>query len=125
MPVVCRKSFIPADVWEGNAELEEVELGDYITSVTSGAFQDCTSLTTITFHESLHRIDANVFTSCTALQKIVLPPTLKEVDCWFDDRGVAKTTLSSPSSETIINYLKQGYPMDLYYQNEFRDDRRG
>ena len=117
-----RNSSIPADAWKGNAELEKVELGEYITRIRSDAFADCTSLTAVTFHDSLKRIDPNAFFGCTALQKIVLPENLDEVDCWFDARGVAKTIISKPTSEVLIENLKQGYPMDFYYKGEFRDD---
>ena len=121
-PFVFRDSSISADAWKGDAELEEVDLGENITQIHSGAFADCTSLTTVTFHDSLKRIDPNAFVGCMALQKIVFPENLDEVDCWFDARGVAKTTLSQPTSEALIENLKQGYPMDFYYKGEFRDD---
>ena len=120
--VFFRDSSIPTDAWKGDSELEEVELGKNITQVHSGAFADCTSLTTLIFHDSLKRIEPNAFVGCTALQKIILPENLDEVDCWFDARGVAKTTLSRPTSEALIENLKQGYPMDFYYKGEFRDD---
>ena len=119
---MCRESHIPTNFGEGDAELEEVELGEHITSVRSGAFQGCPSLTTVTIHDSLKRIDANAFAGCTALQKIVLPENLDEVDCWFDNRGVAKITLPNPSSAELVENLKKGYPMDFYYKGEFRDD---
>lgn len=122
VPVVCRESYLPSDAYNGDVELEKVELGEFITQICSGAFADCTSLTTVTFHDSLKRIDVNAFVGCKALQKIVLPENLDEVDCWFDARGVAKTIISKPTSEVLIENLKQGYPMDLYYKGEFRDD---
>ena len=121
-PVFCRDSYISADVWKGDVKLEEMEFGEYITQIHTGAFADCSSLTTLTFHDSLKRIEPNAFVGCTALQKIILPENLDEVDCWFDARGVAKTTLSRPTSEALIENLKQGYPMDFYYKGEFRDD---
>ena len=120
--VFCRENSIPVDAWKGDAELEEVELGEYITQVHSGAFADCASLTTLTFHDSLKRIEPNAFVGCTALQKIVLPENLDEVDCRLDAKGVAKLTLSRPTSEELIENLKQGYPMDFYYKGEFRND---
>ena len=121
VPVNYLNNSISADEWKGDEELEEVEL-EYITQVHSGAFADCTSLTTLSFHDSLKRIDPNAFAGCTALQKIVLPENLDEVDCWFDARGGAKMTISEPTSEDLIDNLKKGYPMDLYYKGEFRDD---
>ena len=108
--------------YKGDEDLVEVGFGEYITKISSGAFQDCTLLTTITFHDSLHRIDVNAFAGCTALQKIIFPDSLEEVDCWFGVRSVAKITLHNPSSAELIENLKQGYAMDLYYKGEYRDD---
>lgn len=122
-PVICHESYIPADAWKGDVELEEMDLGEYITRVSAGAFQDCTSLTTVTFHNSLKHIDANAFVGCTSLQKIVLPENLDEVICRLDDGRGAKTVLSTrPTSETLIENLKQGYPIDFYYKGEYRND---
>lgn len=121
-PVICRNNCISADAWKGDVELEEIDVGEYITQINSGAFADCTSLKTVTFHDSLKRIDPNAFVGCTALQKIVFPENLDEVDCRLDARGVTKITLSRPTSEALIENLKKGYSMDLYYKGEFRDD---
>ena len=104
------------------ASKHTIELGENITHIRVGEFENCTDLTTITVPDSLKRIDANAFAGCTALQKIVLPENLDEVDCWFDNRGVAKITQPNPSSAEIIENLKKGYPMDFYYKGEFRDD---
>ena len=108
--------------YKGDKDLVEVSFGEYITKISSGAFQDCTSLTTITFHDSLHRIDVNAFDGCTALQNIIFPDSLEEVDCWLGARRVAKITLHNPSSDELIENLKQGYAMDLYHKGEYRDD---
>ena len=117
----CRGSFIPTNSRKGDVELEEVDVGEDIARIHTGAFEDCTSLTTVMFSDSLKRIDANAFAGCMSLQKIVLPENLNEVDCWFGS-GAIKITLPHPSSEELIGYLKQGYPMDFYYKGEFRDD---
>ena len=120
--IFCHESFVPSDLYKGNTELEEVEFGDNITQIGAYAFENCTSLTTVTFHTSLIRIDPNAFAGCTALQKIVAPDTLEEVDCWLDGKRAVKLSLFNPSSEELIENLKKGYPMDLYYKGVFRDD---
>ena len=107
---------------KGNDTLKEVELIDGIMTVCESAFEDCTSLTTVTLPPSLKRIEQNAFIGCTALQEIVIPDSLDEVDCWLGDRGVAKLTLSAPSSEELVKYMKQGYAMDFHYKGESRGD---
>ncbi len=121
-PVICHSSIISPGFWQGDKELQEVEFGSHITQINSYAFEDCTSLTTITIQESLHRIDFNAFAGCTALQKIEIPESLENVDCWFDRGRVSKITLFKPSSDELIENLKQGYAMDLYYEGEENGD---
>lgn len=113
-----RNSIITAESCQGDVELEEVEFGEGITDINSDAFEGCTSLTTITFHDSLHHIDFNAFANCTALQKIVFPKTLEEVVVRLDMRGVPEMSLFNLNSEELVNYLKKGYAMDLYYKGE-------
>ena len=115
-------SIITAESCQGDVELEEAELGEDITEIGSGAFEGCTSLTTITFHESLHCIDFNAFANCTALQKIVFPKTLEEVVVRLDMRGVSEMSLFNPSSEELVENLKKGYAMDLVYKGEESGD---
>ena len=115
---MLRDSVLRSDMFAGDEELEEVEFLN-VTEIRSGVFQDCTSLTTISFNESLKQIDANAFIGCTALQKIVFPSTLKEVEYRM---GVAKLSPPSISSKTFIECLQKGYAVDLYYEGEFRDD---
>lgn len=115
---IIDNSYIMVGACQGDVELEEVELGEGITDINSDAFEGCTSLTTITFHDSLHHIDFNAFANCTALQKIVFPKTLEEVVVRLDMRGVPEMSLFNLNSEELVNYLKKGYAMDLYYKGE-------
>ena len=113
---------IPCGYSEEHKNLKEITIPDGITRICSEAFLDCSSLTTVTFPASLKRIDFNAFFGCTSLQRIILPNTLDEVECWLDGRGVAKSSMSNPTSDKLIENLKKGYAMDLYYKCEYRDD---
>jgi len=115
-------NMIPYGYYEGHEEFKEIIIPDGIIKIVSEAFMDCSSLTSITLPDSLQRIDFNAFVGCTALQKIILPNTLDEVECWLDGRGVAKISMSNPTSDKLIENLKKGYAMDLYYKGEYRDD---
>ena len=112
---------LPAYAMRGNTEMEEVEIWGF-QQICTGAFQDCTSLTCVTIPEPLHRIDCNAFIGCTALQKIILPSSLEEMEVELGIPGVAKLTLFNPSSDELIENLKKGYAIDLYYKDEYRDD---
>lgn len=110
------------NVYQGDDSLTEIEIRDNVIAIGNEAFMNCTSLTTVTLPSSLKRIEQNAFIGCTALQEIVIPDSLDEVDCWLGDRGVAKLTLSNPSSDELVKYLKQGYVMDFHYKGESRGD---
>ena len=115
--------FIPCGYSEEHKNLKEITIPDGITRICSEAFLDCSSLTTITFPASLQRIDFNAFFDCTSLQRIILPDTLVVVECWLDERGVAKMSISNPTSDKLVENLKKGYAIDLYYKGDYRDDQ--
>lgn len=117
-----KSSILSSDDWSGDKEVEGVELLMNIDTIRSGAFEDCTSLTTIKLCKSLKRIDANAFAGCTALCEVVVPDNLEEVDCWTDLRGVSKTIINNPTSEQLAENLKKGYAMDFYYKGDSRPD---
>lgn len=54
-------------------EIEEVVVGDNITSIGGYAFYDCENLKSIVLPESLETIDANAFSGCSSLKNIELP----------------------------------------------------
>ena len=108
--------------YKGEADLKEIKISEGIKGIGVSAFENCSSLTTVTLPSSLKRIEWNSFAGCSALHEIVLPASLDEVDCWFDGRGVAKLTLSNPSSDELIKELREGYAMDFYYKGEPRGD---
>ena len=110
------------NVYQGDDSLTEIEIRDNVIAIHNEAFMNCTSLTTVTLPSSLKRIEQNAFIGCTALQNVVTPDSLDEVDCWLGNRGVAKLTLFNPSSDELVNYLKQGYAMDFHYKGESRGD---
>lgn len=112
---------VTADKFE-NKEMTGVVIGEGYSTIDMNAFKDCDSLISVTIPSSLERIDADAFAGCSALQKIIVKGTLNEVDCWFGNRRVAKITLHNPSSDYLVENLKKGYAMDLYFDGRYRDD---
>ncbi len=119
---LINRDVIPYGYFNKREDLKEVIVPEGITSIESEAFLDCSSLTTITFPASLQRIDFNAFFDCKSLQRIILPDTLVVVECWLDGGGVAKMSISNPTSDKLVENLKKGYAMDLYYKGDYRDD---
>ena len=52
---------------------------DSVTSIGSGAFSDCTSLTSITIPDSITSIDSYAFEGCTSLTSITIPDSVTKI----------------------------------------------
>ena len=55
------------------SSLTSVTIGDSVTSIDYYAFQDCTSLTSITIPNSVTSIDGNAFSGCSSLTSMTIP----------------------------------------------------
>lgn len=76
--------------------IENVVIGDGVTSVCSNAFRGETSLKTVLFSESVKNILAQAFYGCTSLSEIVLPKNLESVGTYC---FIACTNLKSITFE--------------------------
>mgnify|MGYP002523255243 CR=1 FL=1 len=60
--------------WESQKDaIRSIHIGEGITTVSSGAFSGCSSLTEVTVPESVTTIGYNVFSYCTSLTEITIP----------------------------------------------------
>ena len=50
-----------------------------VTYISSGAFKDCGSLTSIVIPEGVIEIGSDAFWGCTSLKSIVIPESVKEI----------------------------------------------
>ena len=67
--------------FSGCSALEYVEFPskmEYLTTIGSNTFQNCTSLKAISIPEGIKKINTVAFAGCTSLQAIYLPSTLEE-----------------------------------------------
>lgn len=72
-----------------------------VTSIGSGAFQGCSSLSSISIPTGINAIGSNAFDGCSALSSIALPSGLTSIaDGVF--KGTGLTAVSIPSSVTSI-----------------------
>ena len=61
------------------AIIKSVVINEGVTSVGSGAFQNCTALTSVELPDSLEYTGSNAFAGCSSLKSIELPAGLKSV----------------------------------------------
>ena len=73
-----------------------------LTSIGNYTFQNCTSLSTITFPSSLTSIGDYTFISCSNLSTITLPSTLTSIGLLTFDSCTSLSTITFPSSLTSI-----------------------
>ena len=96
------------DAFKDDITLKEVEIHADAKEICDGAFEGCTSLTTVKLPESIDIIRPTAFKGCTALETIVIPDSIKRIECWID-RRVASLTLYRPfSQKELIEHLVSG-----------------
>ncbi len=71
----------------------EIIIPDYVTSIGSGTFQDCSKLTSITIPDSVISIGSSAFSGCSSLESITLPFV-----------GSSKSATNA-SSSTLFGYI--------------------
>ena len=80
-----------------------------VTSISSYAFQNCSSLTSITIPESVTSIGNWVFQGCTSLTSINLPSTLTSISSHAFQDCSSLTSITIPEGVTSIgNWVFQG-----------------
>lgn len=69
--------------FEGNAYLEEIEIGCGLTTIPMAAFRECTSLVTVKLPDSLRKIEPHAFCKCRNLKHINIPENVRSVSLAF------------------------------------------
>ncbi len=93
---------IADEAFQNNTTLTSITLPDRLKTIGSNAFKGCTSLSTITFNDKLEQIGNNAFYGCTSLNTITLPESLLNIGSYtFAESGLTEITI--PNSVTQIN----------------------
>ncbi len=74
-----------------------------VTSIGSSAFQDCTSLTSITIPDSVTSIGNSAFYGCTSLTSINIPNGIKNIGGWAFSYCSSLTSITIPDGVSYIN----------------------
>ena len=118
-PIVYNDHFIGRNFCENHPNLKEIEIGEGIVEITEGAFEGCTSLTSVKLPASLKIIRQGAFAGCTSLQKVILHESVTNIDCWMGGR-VVKVSLIPPCNEMFIRHLVAGDgEIDILHKGEY------
>ena len=84
------------------SSLTTISLPDSVTSIGTEAFRSCSSLTTISLPDSLTSIGGSAFQNCASLTSISLPDSLTSIGGWAFQYCTSLTTIKLPNSLTSI-----------------------
>ena len=95
------------------SSLTTISLPDSVTSIGTEAFRSCSSLTTISLPDSLTSIGGSAFQNCASLTSISLPDSLTSIGGWAFQYCTSLTTIKLPNSLTSIGSAAFGYCTSL------------
>ena len=105
----CQSTIIPESVtrigdgaFDYCTSLTSISLPEGVTSIGEGAFYDCTSLTSISLPEGMTSIGEGAFYGCTSLTSISLPEGLTSIGSGAFCDCTSLTSISLPEGVTSI-----------------------
>ena len=99
-----------------NELVTSIIIPDSVTSISSGAFRNCTELTSVTIPDSVKSIGDYTFFGCTGLTSIIIPHSVMSIgyDAFRNCSGL--TSITIPNSVTNIG--KDAFYNTAWYNNQ-------
>ena len=93
--------------WENQASsyIQDIVIGDKISSIGAAAFFDCNKLTNIIILSNVTNIGIQAFTDCTSLSTIVIPNSISKISDYTFQGCRNLTSISLPTSITNIGSM--------------------
>ena len=93
---------ISVGAFEGCSSLTSIEIPNSVTAIGWGAFSGCSSLTSIEIPNSIMAIDAETFTGCSSLTSIKIPNSVTTIGMGAFDGCLGLTSIEIPNNVTTI-----------------------
>ena len=88
--------------FEECSSLTSITIPDSVTSIGEDAFWNCSSLTSITIPDSVTSIGAYAFNNCSSLTSITIPNSVTSIRSYTFDGCAGLTSITIPDSVTSI-----------------------
>ena len=88
--------------FEDCSSLTSITIPDGVTSIGDSAFSSCDSLTSIAIPDGVTSIGYNAFWGCSSLTSITIPDSVTSIDSWAFDGCSSLTSITIPDSVTSI-----------------------
>ena len=89
----------------GCSSLTSITIPDSVTSIGRSAFDGCSSLTSITIPDGVTSINNNTFHHCSSLASITIPDSVTSIGEYAFDGCSSLTSISIPGSVETIGYV--------------------
>lgn len=93
-----------ADTSEYINTMTNVEIGDCVTSIGNGAFDDCRSLTSVTIPDSVTNIGNRAFQYCSGLTSVAIPDSVTSIGNYTFNNCSSLTSVSIGSGVRTIGF---------------------
>ena len=90
--------------FENCTSLTSVTIPDSVTSIDYSAFENCTSLTSVTIPNDVTSIGYGVFQGCTSLTSVTIPNSVTSIDSSAFSSCTSLIGITIPNSVTSIGY---------------------
>ena len=102
--VVVREgtTIVMRDAFEDCTSLESITIPNSVTSIGRSAFSGCTSLQSIDIPNSVTSIGRSAFSGCTSLQSIDIPNSVESINIWAFSGCTSLQSIDIPNSVTLI-----------------------
>lgn len=94
-----------AEKYAGDIVIPSSIGGSPVVSIGSGAFEDCSSLTSVRIPSGVTNIEFSAFRGCKKLKSVTIPPSVTSIGGGAFENCISLESLTIPSSVKNLGYL--------------------
>ena len=110
---------IGGGAFNGCSSLTSVTIPKSVTTIGGGAFYNCSSLTSVTIPSSVTRIGASVFSDCSSLMSVTIPNSVTEISeyAFYNCSGLTKVIIGNSVTTIGANAFNGCSSLTTLYTN--------